>query len=481
MSQESQSLGRPIGRRKERGVLLETLEEDGPLGVFVHGLAGVGKSTLLSMFVKEARASGAQVVRLDCRSFEPTKEGFLDALTEALGSSVGGVSGAVSTLGRLGPRVVLVLDTYEVFRLSDAWLRSTLVPKFDDRVRVVIAGREPPLFAWFHARGDPTRFRAVRLGTLDEKHALEVLRMAGVAESDARAVNRVARGHPLALQVAAVALRAQPHLRVEEAGISPIVAELTKLYLDHLDARERRFLDAAAVIRRVTVPLLAAMLPDLPAAEGLDRLSSLTFVEEGPDGLRIHETVQVAIATRLRSRDPEAHRRYRMAAWRALQREVRQATRSELWRYTADLLYLLENPAVREAFFPTTAHLHAVEPAGADDGGPIREIAERYEPPEAVAVLDEWWQECPSSFRIARDRAGAVVGFTAVVDSGALPYRIVRADPVVAASRTVCRSLGNTGFFLLLGTCPLGTRLHMHVAGLRGRLCGRLAGSASCR
>ena len=41
---------------------------------------------------------------------------------------------------------------------------------------------------------------------------------------------------------------------------------------------------------------------------------------------------------------------HRRAAWRELRDEVRDAPPTELWRYTADMLYLIENPVVREAF-----------------------------------------------------------------------------------------------------------------------------------
>lgn len=424
-----------LGREAERAAVLEVLDEDGPLVVFLHGPGGIGKSVLLGGFAGDAEAAGAAVVRLDCRHFEPTEHGFLDALAHALSSKLERVDEAATALAGLGQLVVVAVDAYEVFRISDHWLRSQLVPALDDHVRLVIAGREPPLSAWFDARGAPGRFRSILLGPLEEPCALEILGRAGVAGADARVVNRVARGHPLALQVAAVALREQPRLRVDETAVPRVVEELTRLYLDNLDALTRQILDAASVVRRITAPLLTAMLPDVPSAEALERLAGLPFVEEGADGLRLHEAVQAAVATRLASRDPEAHRRYRAAAWQALRRQVGEASRAELWRYTADMLYLLENPAVREAFFPTTAHLYAVEPARPEDEGLIRQIIERHEPPEAATVLGAWWDSCPSSYRVVRDRAGAVVGLSVVAPAEVVPYRLTRADPVVSAWR----------------------------------------------
>ena len=69
-----------VGRDDEMDVLRRLLGEDGPLVVFVHGIAGIGKSALVEAFGVEARAAGATVLRLDCRSIEPTERGFLAAL-----------------------------------------------------------------------------------------------------------------------------------------------------------------------------------------------------------------------------------------------------------------------------------------------------------------------------------------------------------------------------------------------------------------
>src|SRR5215468_1580009 len=111
-----------IGRSAELEVLLSILD-DGPQVVFVHGIAGIGKSTLLEAFAEQARALGATVVRLDCRGMEPTERGFLHELGIAIGLPTATPEQAAERLGTLGSRVVLSLDTYEVFRLMDTWLR----------------------------------------------------------------------------------------------------------------------------------------------------------------------------------------------------------------------------------------------------------------------------------------------------------------------------------------------------------------------
>ena len=269
------------------------------------------------------------------------------------------------------------------------------------------------------------------LENLDRADAEALLERAGVDQGDAERINAIARGHPLSLRLAASALAERPGMRLEAVTVQTIVEELTDLYLGVLDARTRLALDAASVVRRTTLSLLGAMLPDSAPQDAFDRLRVLPFVDLSDDGLVLHDTVREAIAAVLRASDPDRSRRYRAAAWRQLREEVGRAPTEEMWRYTADLLYILENPAVREAFFPTTQHLFSVEAAKPDDRAAISTIAARYEPDASIAALDAWSRLAPGAFRVARDRLGAIAGFTIYVEMDSVSHRLVQEDPVL--------------------------------------------------
>ena len=111
------------------------------------------------------------------------------------------------------------------------------------------------------------------------------------------------------------------------------------------------------------------MLPAADPNETFERLRALPFVELGNDGLVVHDTVREVVAAYLRASDPDRSRRYRTAAWRQLQAEIATAGRAGVGRYTADLLYLLENPVIREAFFPRSGPAYTVGDAEAGDLG----------------------------------------------------------------------------------------------------------------
>ncbi len=419
-----------VGRGAELARLERLIGPDGDARVVhVHGDAGLGKSALLAVLLERMRAAGAATVELDCRSIEPTEPGLLDAL----GSDKRDAEATAARLGALGDTVVVALDHFEVFRLMDTWLRQVLVPALDERVRLVLVGREAPLATWFAWEG---LFHSVALDPLADEDAHLLLSRRGHGPEEARRLNRIARGHPLALTLASAAARERPDLGLEDAATARVVTELTRMYLEDVpDPLTRRALEAASVVRRVTHPLLAAMLPDSPTQDAFDRLLTLPFSDLGSDGLFLHDAVREPISSFLCATDPSRHRDYRKAAWRRLRSEVQDAAAIELWRYTADMLYLITNPVVREAFFPSGAQPLAVEPARPHDEAAIFAIAGRHDGPEAVARLRGWWTEAPETFSIVRDRDGTVRAFFVLLDSRTILPPDAAGDPVVGAWR----------------------------------------------
>ncbi|MCX6603046.1 MAG: hypothetical protein NTV52_05580 [Acidobacteria bacterium] len=115
-----------VDRAPELSRLLGIFDHGGSLVTYIHGLAGVGKSTLLQAYAAQATARSITVIRLDARLFEPTAD----------------------KLHELAPRAVLLIDSYEHLRLLDSWIGQNFVPSLHDSVRVVIASRYPPHAPW---------------------------------------------------------------------------------------------------------------------------------------------------------------------------------------------------------------------------------------------------------------------------------------------------------------------------------------------
>jgi hypothetical protein len=333
--------------------------------------------------------------------------------------------------------VVLLIDTAERLRLLDGWLRGTFLPSLPAHARVVLATRDAPGAIWRASFGE--LLRAVPVGPLAPADAAEVLRRAGLDEDQAAWVNRFVRGHALSLQLAASAIHERPDAP-EDAVLPTVVQELAALYLDGLDPATREALDATCVLRRVTLSLLAALLPGEPPQDAFARLSALPFVELGREGLVVHDTVREAVAALLRATDPVRHRDYRAAAWRQIRRELDGAAGAARWSSLADMIQLVDEPLVREAFMPSSVQHYAVETARAGDRPAVEAIVARHEPPEQVELVRAWWDAVPGAFRVARSPRGDVVAVTILCELAQVPQRLLARDPLCAPWREHLRA-----------------------------------------
>jgi len=420
-----------FGRAADLAALTETLAAGATPIQFVHGVSGVGKSTLLQALGARLAAAGWHVVPLDGGHTEPTPAGVLQALATAVGAPTATLAGLTDALAGAGAPVALLVDGYEALGLVDAWMRRALIPALPADIRLVLATRLPPGPQWTQAAEWRGLVRVHPLGPLDDAAARALLRRLGVAEARLDPILAASGGLPVALTLAAQA--ADP-ATPEQSPASPGLPELARRFRDNIgEPHLRQAVEAASVVRRLTRPLLDRLVPGGDGEALMTRLRTLDVCSVEADGLALHDAVREAIAADLQATDPARHRRYRREAWRHLDQDRRAAGRPELWRHTADLLYLIGNPICRDAFFPPGAADLRVEPAEETHRPAIRAIAARHEHAAAAALVDLWLDHAFAAFSVVIDQAGRVEGFTVLADGDDLPEALRAADPVARA------------------------------------------------
>jgi hypothetical protein len=208
---------------------------------------------------------------------------------------------------------------------------------------------------------------------------------------------------------------------------------MAALFLEDADSQTVQVVQAACLIRTATAPLMAAMLPHIPADESLERLRSLPFISTGPHGLLVHDAVRGPVTAAFKSRDPARYQAYRRAAAQVAREQYRQAPRADHWRCTADVVYLLENENLREGFFPTTENPLSVEPARAEDWTSIAAILEKFEGSQSRQILQQWWHHHPDSFFVVRDQHGDMQGFYQAIVASKVHKSVLDRDPLAAS------------------------------------------------
>lgn len=134
-----------VGRSAEIDLMQAALDAEVPPFslLYVHGPAGIGKTSLLGVLGEVAARAGTRVVRLDGYDLTPTPVEFLRAAESSLVVPAGDDPITVRTPTG-GDRLVLLLDSYELLSGIDDWVRTTLPAADGGDLRPEVPVPTPP-------------------------------------------------------------------------------------------------------------------------------------------------------------------------------------------------------------------------------------------------------------------------------------------------------------------------------------------------
>ncbi|NBB91838.1 MAG: AAA family ATPase [Gammaproteobacteria bacterium] len=413
-----------VGREAELALFERMLSASPPVRVLLlHGAGGMGKSALLDALQRRARDLDFGAIQIDAGDLTGGREAVERA-----------IRGAIDTAeGAPGDLAVLLIDNFEALAQLETWFREHLLADLPGRFRVVLAMRQQPASQWQLDAGWSRLARVHRLEGLEPEAAESLLDRLGVPLPARAGIHALAGGHPLALTLAAQlgheVASGQPAL----ADSPQLVRELSERHLVHAPSEAARdALFACALTRRLSRPLLAAMLGNDDVEELFEWLRRQSFARETLPGLISHDLVGEALCARLEHRHPDHHRRLIRRGMRHLLDRAGEIGESAI----SDVLYLMRGlPAVRRIFVIGRDTGWHVDRLRDGDSPVLADLTERQWGREARHWFETWVAAAPDWLAVLRNADHRPLGMSFYLDLEALDAETASRDPAVGAFR----------------------------------------------
>lgn len=400
----------------------------------LFGPGGVGKTSLLSQFVRICNIQNVQTIHVDARNIEPTPDSFISTFRSLM--SLDASDSPLQVLATQPELRVVLLDTYETLTPLDEWLREVFLPQLPENTLIVIAGRHAPSSAWRTDPGWQTLIHPLPLRNLSPEESQTYLTKRAVPAIQHRAVLDFTHGHPLALSLIADVFAQGQEICFQPESAPDVVKTLLQKFIQDVPTPAHRLaLEACALIRLTTEALLAQMLSMPDVHELFQWLRELSFIESGQLGLFPHDLAREVLIADLRWRNPdwytELHRRARSYYTTRLQ----QTNGQEQHRVLFDYIFLhRDNPAVRPRFaWQQNSSLLTDTMQESDKTLLVRMVAE-HEGEESVHLAVHWLALQPQNVLVFRDSQQQVAGFVLMVALHQAKVEDLNADPGAIAA-----------------------------------------------
>lgn len=431
-----------MGRTAEQAIF-QTAIQAAELPFFVlhiFGPGGVGKTTLLGEFARLCAQANVPAALIDARDLDPAPSAFIQALQHTMGLPLH--SSLAHTLADRARRHVILIDTFEKLKSLEVWLKDDFLPQLPENVLVVIAGRHPPLPGWRVDPGWQALLKLLPLRNFSPTEAAAYLSGRAVPNTQHRAIMEFTYGHPLALSlIADMFAQRHPFEFKPQAAHDAIKTLLAQLVQKVPSPAHRAALEACALVRMTTEPLLAAMLATPDAHELFEWLRGLSCVESGPLGLFPHDLARETLTTDLHWRNPDWYAELHRRARGYYSERLKQMQSQDQQAILIDYIFLhRDNPVVRPFFVQLQSQWHEesggllIDQAAPADWPAISGMIARHEGPESAALARHWGECQPEAVLVLRQNARDLAGVLFMVAlHQATPHQI-EVDPAAAAA-----------------------------------------------
>lgn len=283
-----------VGRYRELTFLEEMASIDQPYRVInLYGIAGVGKTLLLTKLKEQLSYFDGEIIYLDCRQLEKIPNLFSKGLIEVL-KDIHPQNNSIDF--EQFPRdrnLIFAIDHYDEGKYVEEWIRDRVMTEIPEQVMVILSGKNPLRDKWIASPAWNELIHPIELKRLSFMDVKNYVAFRGVYDSDTiYKLWNVTKGHPLALSLYTSRVIEQGDQDIAEQH--DLVQYLAQNFLHEImtDTSVRSLIEYAAILHYFDEEKLSYVSQQTISTIPFDRVIETSFVKQGKSGWYLDELVR---------------------------------------------------------------------------------------------------------------------------------------------------------------------------------------------
>ncbi|GAA0499098.1 hypothetical protein GCM10008986_27790 [Salinibacillus aidingensis] len=344
-----------IGREEELNELEEllTLPETSPYKmIYIHGIAGIGKTLLVRMLQYRLSLEELPFFTLDCRGLKAIPDLFTQSLEDILNNHSQSFPGFTQ---RQNKPFLLFIDHYDEENLIAEWIQEHVITEIPDDVKIILAGRNSLRGEWLASPAWQQSIQTIELKKLSFQEVKEYVKRRGFHQtSTIYKLWHFTKGHPLALSLFTAALVRDKSAELNFREQFEVIEYLVQAFLKEVerDPEFRYLLEISTILHSFNEEGLSYINNKEVSSLQFDRLVTLSFVRQGKNGWFLDPFIRQVMNEYFKHRHPQRFEEIsKRAAAYYRQKIFSSSGRKNLEYYISEFIYHLGDDLIGTSLF----------------------------------------------------------------------------------------------------------------------------------
>lgn len=442
-----------VGRTKELNLIAE-ISLNQPLWKLIHiyGPAGIGKTALLKRF--QTLYEQSNLIYLSGLEGYDTRENFLSDLWEEVKRITKitpidfvldeeSLANTINELASEKEKVILLLDSFELWSPIYKWFREKWIPLLTTEVRIVTSSRFPLPSEWQRMPGWSSLIQTIEIGSLKKQSIQQYLTHRGIQDMYTRYyIEYYSKGVPLALRVICDHVELNngefnekdDSLRYFLYSVSQKLLSVSSEIIDH-----QEMLTVASFFWWFDYELLYSVMDEPISTSTFHQFCQLPYIELSENGCwRVNDDIRQFLATDLSIRNPEKNKLLLKKATLVLKRKLEILPANQKLPYLLNTLHVSQTGYIKRFGFGASNRKFTPGPINESDIPILQNMFQNFVVSLKPFLPDPWhqeqfflevWKKAPDAF-IGIRLEDKIVGFLTFVPLNNTTRLVFNKNPV---------------------------------------------------